>query len=91
VDAARGRDPRVAPVPGPQVCDYLGLPKEKVLTHWACLKLRSGRSRDLTDAQLEKLIVDKVRRPPHVLILSFKKRVSAVHHAPFFFSSSLRI
>lgn len=43
-----------------QLCAFLSLPPAKVLTHWACLKLRSSKSRDLSDAALEHAIVAKV-------------------------------
>jgi len=43
-----------------KLCAFLKLSPVKVLTHWACLKLRSPKSRDLSDAALEKAIVSKV-------------------------------
>ena len=44
-----------------KVCDYLELSKHRVLAHWACLRLKSPGAKKLTDAELEKLIVDKAR------------------------------
>lgn len=43
------------------VCEYLSLSTQKVLTHWACEKLKSPRARNLKDEQLRDLLRDKLK------------------------------
>lgn len=44
------------------MCELLGISKQKVLTHWACMKLRSQKAREMSDGALEKLIIQKVKQ-----------------------------
>jgi hypothetical protein len=45
-----------------KVCELLGISKQKVLTHWACMKLRSHKAREMSDNALERLIIQKVKQ-----------------------------
>lgn len=59
--------------------------KQKVLTHWACMKLRSQKAREMSDNALEKLIIQKVKQ--HMGEDNKVKTLSLRHLTTFDFAS----
>lgn len=44
-----------------RICEWVGHPREKVLFHWACEKIRSARGSPCTDEQLCEAVLEKFK------------------------------
>jgi hypothetical protein len=49
-----------------RICQYLRIPQDKVLVHWACTKIRSIGAEDLTDEALAAAIHSKLSAVPRI-------------------------